>query len=244
MKRLLQWLRQRWKKTDLPAKTEVPPAVTDTPPEEMKSSLDYLWTYMNEERYEDVLAVVQPILKQETHPEHTLALKLAGLAHFKLGNYQTAEAMFQEQVPLSQNPDDWFNLVTAAALNRNFELSELACRHAIELYQQHGKPENLPVPQMHFYYMLALRDVQAYQKAYEQLTVLKNIYCSLRITDSTFLYIRGVPFFSSVLEAGKAILENTNPTAARSLLHELRNKVDEEGRAELDDFEKTIHWNE
>jgi tetratricopeptide (TPR) repeat protein len=239
---MLTWLRRLWGKNNTIPEPEPEATKPEPLPEETKSSLDYLWTYMNEERYEDVLAVVQPILKQETDPEHSLALKLAGLAHFKLGNYQTAEAMFQEQVPLSQNPDDWFNLVTAATLNRNIELSELACRHAIELYQQHGKPENLPVPQMHFYYMLALRDVHAYQKAYEQLTVLKNIYCSLRITDSTFLYIRGVPFFSSVLEAGKAILENINPAAARSLLLELRKKVDEEGRTVLDDVEKTIHW--
>lgn len=130
--------------------------------------------------------------------------------------------------------------MTSSTLNRNLQLSEKAYEKAIELYQKNGTKENVPIPQIIFYYMHGLRDMKEYEKAFEQFEKLKDIYIKLEITDSTFLVMRGVPFFEQAIEAGKEILENVEATKAVNFINELKNKLDDSGKQFVEEFEKKI----
>lgn len=212
-------------------------------PAEEDHSLDYLWELVKEEKYDDVINAAAIVLKEKnTLEKQHEALRLKGLSHFHKHEFGLAEEAYTLLSETSANPDDWFNLSTASTMNRNIEHGERANAKAIELHAAYGTAENLPVPHIIYYYMLSLRDIQAYKKAFTQLNRLKDIYCDLQITDSTFLYIRGIPFFETAIESSKSILENIDDDAARSFLAGLKSKVDENGKEYLESFEKSLHY--
>ncbi len=208
-----------------------------------KGKLNYLWTKFEEEKFSEVVSEINDITKGSDEKMDTELLKLLGLCYFKQGQYNLSEEVFIMQTMDSENSDDWFNLLTSSTLNKNIELSEKAFNKVIEFYEKNGTEQNLPIPYVYFYYMQALRDVKEYEKAFEQLKNLKNIYSSLSITDSTFLHLRGVPFFEHTIDASKKILENIDKNEAVSFIAELKEKVDDYGSEYLEKFEKTLNYN-
>ncbi|AXK63922.1 hypothetical protein [Burkholderia sp. IDO3] len=72
------------------------------------------------------------------------------------------------------------------------------------------------------------------REALPHLAWVRDVYGHVRITDSTFLYMRGIPFFSSFLENSFEILKATQPADAIAPWYgELKGKLDEEGEAQL-----------
>lgn len=72
------------------------------------------------------------------------------------------------------------------------------------------------------------------REALPHLAWVRDVYGHVRITDSTFLYMRGIPFFSSFLENSFEILKVTQPADAIAPWYgELKGKLDEEGEAQL-----------
>lgn len=211
-------------------------------PPVVKSLFDPLWAKVKEQKFDEVITEVEGILNGNDPANKSEALRLLGLCYFQQGKFDLAEQAYFEQTRTSENSDDWFNLVTSSTLNRNIELSEQAYLKAIEFYKRNATNENLPLPQIYFYYMQALRDIKEYERAFLQLEELKEIYCNLSITDSTFLYMRGVPFFQSVIESGKEILENIERGKAEGFIKALHNGVDGDGKQYLDEFEKKLSY--
>ncbi|WP_175921672.1 hypothetical protein [Burkholderia latens] len=63
---------------------------------------------------------------------------------------------------------------------------------------------------------------------------VRDVYGHVRITDSTFFYMRGIPFFSSFPENSMEILKAALPADAIAPWYgELSGKLDEEGEAQL-----------
>lgn len=233
------------KEVEIPQEIETETSNFDQPDEEeipvVASPLEHLWEKFRAEKYNDIIAETQSII-EANDPNKKEALKLLGLAYFRQQKYDLAEETNIQLTQDSENPDDWFNLLTSATLNNNIELSETACAKIIEFYNKNATKENLPIPQVFFFYMHALRDIKAYDKAFVQLERLKDIYCSLVITDPTFLYLRGVPFFSDAMEAGKEILENIDKDKTQKLLAEMHSRLDDEGKQYIDEFEQRIKY--
>lgn len=212
---------------------------------EKDHSLDYLWERLQEEKYDDVIEAAGNVLKEKISLEKQQeALRLTAAAYFHKEQFDLAEQFYKKLTGTSANPDDWFSLATTSTLNRNIETGEKAFEKAIELHQAYGTDKNLPVPQVIYYYMLSLRDIKQYKKAFIQLNRLKDIYCDLQITDSTFLYIRAVPFFETTLEGSRIILENIHKASAQTFINELKKKIDDEGKQYLKNFETTLHYRE
>ncbi len=207
-----------------------------------KTELDKLWSKFKEGKFSDVESELKTFIKNSDNEPHSEVLKLLGLCYFKQGHYDLSEETFIKQTASSKNPDDWFNLVTSSTLNKNIELSEKALKKTIELYNKNATKENLPIPYIYFYYMQGLRDVKEYEKAFEQLENLKEIYSTLSITDSHFLYTRGVPFFEKTMDASKEVLENSDSNKVVNFINELKGKLDDEGKQFLEQFEKTLNY--
>jgi tetratricopeptide (TPR) repeat protein len=207
-----------------------------------KNEFDTLWIKLNENKYAEVINEATKFIQSDKKSIKNEALKLIGLSYFRNGQYNLSEQTFETLTETSSSPEDWFNLVTSSTLNKNIELSEKAYKKTLELYKEKGTKENIPIPQIYFYYMQGLRDVKEYSKAFQQLEKLTDIYAKLVITDDTFVYMRGVPFLSHTLEASKEILESIDIEKAKKLISDLMSKVDEEGKDYLMKFEKTINY--
>ncbi|VWD56088.1 hypothetical protein BLA39750_06736 [Burkholderia lata] len=83
-------------------------------------------------------------------------------------------------------------------------------------------------------FISALMQSGRVREALPHLAWMRDVYAHMRITDSTFLYMRGIPFFSSFLEKSLEILKATQPAdAIVSWYGELHGKLDEEGEAQL-----------
>ncbi|PIE78348.1 MAG: hypothetical protein CSA15_08275, partial [Candidatus Delongbacteria bacterium] len=111
-----------------------------------------------------------------------------------------------------------------------------------EFYKKNGTEDSISIPYIYFYYMQALKDIKEYEKAFSQLEKLKEIYSTISITDTHFLYMRGVPFFQDTLNASKEILEHSEKNKAINFINELKRNIDEEGKQHLEEFEKTINY--
>ncbi|MPV66245.1 hypothetical protein [Burkholderia sp. BE17] len=71
-------------------------------------------------------------------------------------------------------------------------------------------------------------------EALPHLAWMRDVYGQVRITDSTFLYMRGIPFFPTFLEKSLEVLKATQPAdAIASWYGVLTGRLDEEGEAQL-----------
>ncbi|QNB15024.1 hypothetical protein [Paraburkholderia tropica] len=74
-------------------------------------------------------------------------------------------------------------------------------------------------------------------EALPHITWMRDAYAHLHITDSTFLYMRGVPFFETFLEKSLPILEGSlSREDVVNWYRELKGKLDESGEAQLADW--------
>lgn len=205
------------------------------------NELDFAWELFKNEKFEKSIERAEKYLNDPNTKIVLEAKKVIGLSLFRQTKYSESELIFQEISEQSENPDDWFNLTTSATLNKNVELSERAFYKSIELYKQKGTQENLSIPNMHYYYMQGLRDIGEFEKSFLHFKKMKEFYSKFVITDSTFLYMRGMPFFEHFLESSKLILKNINSENVKKELTNLKSKVDEYGKESVTELEKKIN---
>lgn len=210
---------------------------------EKVNELNFAWGLLEKEEFVKTIEEAEKYLNDSNKKIVLEAKKIIGLSLFRQAKYSQSELIFQEVSEQSENPDDWFNLTTSATLNKNIELSERAFHRAIELYQKNGTQENLSIPNMHCYYMMGLRDIGEFEKAFLHFKKMKEFYSEFIITDSTFLYMRGMPFFEHFLDASELILKSVNLENVRRELTELKSKVDEYGKESITELENKIFVN-
>lgn len=208
---------------------------------EKVSELDSAWEFFKNGEFNKSIEEAKKHLSNSNIRIAQESKKVIGLSLFRQGKYADSEQLFEEISANSENPDDWFNLTTSATLNKNVPLSETAFNKAIELYKEKGTQENLSIPNMHCYYMQGLRDVGEFEKAFIHFKKMKEFYGQFVITDSTFLYMRGMPFFEHFLEVSELILKNIDSEIAKYELTDLKSKVDEYGKESVTEFESKIN---
>ena len=200
------------------------------------------WEYFKLEEFDKARETSQNYVTENNVELKFEAEKIIALTYFRQGNYEKSTSMFDQLASDSKNPDDWFNLVTSLTLMSKYMESEKALKKAIELYAEFGNHDNISIPNMRFYYMQALKDMKQYERAYSQLEALSEFYIKLTITDSTFLYMRGVPFLEHTVDSSKEILENINPSISRKWINSLKNGIDKYGKEYLTEFENKLNY--
>lgn len=210
------------------------------PPLTKYKELEMAWQYFQNEQFEKCIEEASEQIDSTNNKINFEANKLVALGNFRLGNFDLAQKSFVTLSKNSKNSDDWFNLVTSATLNNQIELGKKAFNTALDLYKKNGKRENLSIPNMMFYYMQCLKDISHFELAYEQLNELKKIYSELKITDGTFLHIRGVPFFEHTIDASKDILEKLEQKEVSNWIKSFKDSVDDDGKQYLTDLEQKL----
>jgi tetratricopeptide (TPR) repeat protein len=127
------------------------------------------------------------------------AKKFTALALFRKGDYAAAGDLFQELAADSHEAGDWFNVATSATLAGEIDLGERAFELACKCQEAAGYRQQPSLPLMRQWYAAALRDRGEFARSLRQIEQLRTIYEQLKITDDTFVYIRGVPFVSATM---------------------------------------------
>ena len=197
---------------------------------EKSNALDVAWELFQKNEYEKAIEESKNYLNSENIADRLESKKIIGLSHFRQKQYSDSEIIFKEISKYTETPEDWFNLATSATLNKNIELSEIAFNKAVEFYKQSGTKESISIPNMHCYYMQGLSDVGEFEKAFVHFEIMIGFYCQFSITDSHFLYMRGMPFFEHFLESSKPILDKINSEKVIKQLTKLKSKIDEYGK--------------
>lgn len=160
--------------------------------------------------------------------------KIIALVQFRNKHYATAAPLFHEVAKSSTDAADWFNVCTSATLAGDVSLGEHAFQQALNSQQASGYAQQPSIPFMRQYFACALRDRHEYKKALEQIEELRAIYEQLKITDDTFVYIRGVPFLSHTMNVAVDVFRGLGGSFDASVwIDRFASKLDDEGREYL-----------
>lgn len=213
----------------------IPSPFTET----KKSPLDPAWESFNKQDYDTTTKLAETFQANSNPDLVRESTKIIGLVKFRQGKFSESEKIFSDSAANSSDPVDWFNLMTSSTLNKNLDISKKAFNKAVDL-RMSIKKSDISVPQIIYYYMLALRDIKEYTLAFDQFIKMADIYGKYGITDDTFLYMRGVPFFHGAIEQAKSILEHVSKGESEAVLSKLKTQVDEYGKEFLDKYQKEL----
>lgn len=203
-----------------------------------QEQLTTLNNLFEETKYEELISQVEA---DETLDIDDSFRPSLALSYFHTENYKKSTELFSEICKDSKDPLAWFNLCTSAILNNEERKGLDALNHAIR-YNRETKTdgEGIPTPFMQLYATKALVDAGKYNLAFNQLNELAEVYGSLSTTDDTFLYMRGVPFFSEFVKLGESILPKQTVIDGKEWITYISSRLDEEGKTELNQLEQNL----
>lgn len=131
-------------------------------------------------------------------------------------------------------PSAWLNVATSQAMAGEFERADEAFARMQELHDvEHGAKEGkrLFMPMQTANYLTALDRAGRPDLAMPYLERLADFYCSLHVTDSTFLHMRQMPFFHMFLENALPIVRKLkSDDELRAWYCAIYDRVDDEGK--------------
>lgn len=206
-----------------------------------KSILNSAVDLFDQQLYDLCLKIAEELEKTATNDKDLYdAKKLIALCHYAKQDRAKSDEAFFELTRNSQNSDDWFNAVIAAAINENYERSEALFAQALQIYADHGTAKNMPSVQLIFHYLLALQQNEAYELSYEKFNLLRQVYEQVDSSDEKTLNQRGLNSLSVFLESAKETLVNIDKKERDVMFEEFRTKMDERGKLEISNFLDTL----
>lgn len=206
------------------------------------SLTDKLWELLQNEKYEELIPEAKKLLGHKSALIAKDANKLMGMSLFRQAKYQESLPYFQKATEYNPEINDWFNIITSATLSKNLEVGRNAFDKAVKLQLDSGHKEQPSIPFMRRYYACALRDIGEFELALEQINELRKIYEQLKITDTTFLYIRGVPFLSHTMDVAVDVFNGLGVNInAQEWIDSFSSKLDEDGQEYLNEVKAKIH---
>lgn len=198
------------------------------------STTNNLWELFQKGQYDEAIEGAKPYLNHKTKFLAKDASKLIGQCLFRQKQYDEALQYFQKATLYDVTVNDFFNVASAATLSHKIKIGREAFNQAINLQIEKEGKEQPSVPYLHLYYAYALKDVGEYQLSFEQIEILRNIYEQLKITDLTFLHIRGVPPLSHTMEIAIDVLSKLNSEVnVTKWIDDLSKKIDQDGQEYL-----------
>jgi hypothetical protein len=200
-----------------------------TPPELLEAV-----AALEHEQYLTALNVAAPHVESDRYCLRVDALRMAGIANSKLERWsearQTYIALFKDE-PAARNA---LQVATSSVMAGEIECGEEWVAKAMEMNQADRTVHGLGILTN---FMTALIQTGHMKLALPYLEEVKKCYESLNITDSTFLWMRGVPFFGSFLEKSAVIIRATlEPAQARAWYESMLPHVDQPGKDMLNEL--------
>lgn len=193
-------------------------------------------------RYKETIEQTEKLLIIE--PNNIDFKRILGLSNYKIRRFEKAKILFEEIAKKTNIKDDWFNLCTSATRSKDIELGERAFHNFMSKNSIKGENTMLSQANVLYQYMIALKDIKEYNKAHEQLIVLKKYYAGLKEQNDKFLGQYAIPFIYTTLVSGKEILDNVySKEQINNWLNDFAKQVDEYGKESIAEF-KNEHYPE
>ncbi|MBN3812764.1 hypothetical protein G3N97_27205 [Paraburkholderia sp. Ac-20347] len=180
-------------------------------------------------RYDDAIAAAMP------HTERFAdASRLCALSYSQSHRYPEAFthwlALFDHE-PTAHNA---VQLATTSVMCGEVERGEAWLMKSMQVNQETHEQSDVSARTN---FLSALIQRGYLSEALPHITWIRDAYAHLQITDSTFLYMRGVPFFETFLEKSLPVLEGSlSRDDVVNWYSELKGKLDESGEAQLADW--------
>jgi hypothetical protein len=157
---------------------------------------------------------------------------MCALAWSRLGHWRDAFDEFHRLFELESTAHNALQLATTSVMAGELVRGEAWFERALEI---NGETGEVPPAQARTEYLSALTAASEYSICMPHLEWLAHAYRSARITDSHFLWTRGLPFFTVFLEKSLPILEAVLPRQDVMVWYQsLRSDLDAEGQAAID----------
>lgn len=187
------------------------------------------------QKYRESLNAALPYCESNDRHFRREANRIAGLARFQMGLFPEAFASLKIAAEDSQYAGDWLNVALSATMAGEIALGSRAFAIAIRSWETPGSSNSPGIGFMRQWYACALRDRQEFGLAFEQISVLRFMYEQFRVTDPTFLHMRGMPFLQDTTRVAVDVLKALGPSIdALGWINDFAAKLDVEGQRCLD----------
>ncbi|MEZ6070023.1 MAG: hypothetical protein R3C10_07025 [Pirellulales bacterium] len=227
----LKWFRKKEKDTK----------VNEDQPELRRELREVRLAFEVDEDFDKAIALAKPFLSSPDPELRLQAKKHIALSRFRKKEYREASQLFRELADGSSGAGDWFNVVTSTTLAGDIAAGEEAFKTTLECQEAAGYAQQPSVPFMRHWYACALRDQEEYGRALRQIEELRGMYEQLKITDDTFVYIRGVPFLSHTMDVAVDVFRGLGDSFdAVGWIERFATKLDDEGQQYLAELKSRI----
>ena len=186
---------------------------------------------LQSEQFDQVLELAEPLARHADSRIRADAARLMAFAFSRLNRYSEALPCWQNLIVIEPSPHNYAQLAASAAVLGRLEVAEPAFERAEQLTQESEQEGSSSLPMMWANYITALDLGGNPARALPYIDLLKRAYAGYHITDSTFLYIRGMPFFSVFIENALPVLQKVKTQEEiEAWLDELNDEVDDEGK--------------
>ncbi len=184
------------------------------------------------ERFDEALALAEPHIDAAAVALTADALRVCGLAASRLERWPEAHARFAALFVLEATAHNALQVATTAVMSGRIDEGKAWFDRAWALNLE---SHEIPPPTMHTSYATALANADHPGEAFASVEWLRDVYQSLPSTDSTFLHLRHLPFFSAFLEKSLPILRaRLSDADVVAWYQAIRPHLDEDGRHALD----------
>lgn len=190
----------------------------------------------SENKYDEIILLVTNNYKNSKPPLEVKKILL--LAYYYIKEYDKSLELAQDVALTLNDVASWFNVLSVLmALNKPKQGEEIFNK-ILKIHngvKTTGTGNNfipqLSIQYIRYYYANMLTDIGMFADALTQLEILTNIYCNIKITDATFLYIRGIPFFEDYSMLLKRVCEGLHFNIKQSeIVIKLLSAVDSNGK--------------
>jgi hypothetical protein len=200
-----------------------------TPPE-LHSAVEAL----ESGRYLEVRDAAAPYVADARVSRRIHALRLSGLANARLESWNDSRQCYialYSEVPTARNA---LEVATSSVMAGEIEWGEKWVAKSLEI---NSTEPTVPGMGILTGYIAALTQTGHMKLAMPYLEELKECYESFGITDSHFLWTRGLPFFEVFLEKSAVIVRAVlNPEQAHAWYASMLPHLDESGRAQVTEW--------
>ncbi|WP_374403623.1 hypothetical protein [Niveibacterium sp.] len=184
------------------------------------------------ERFDEALELAEPHIDAMAVALKADALRVCGLAASRLERWAEAHARFAALFALEASAHNALQVATTAVMSGRIDEGKAWFDRAWALNLE---SHEIPPPTMHTSYATALANAGHPGEALASVEWLRDVYQSLPSTDSTFLHLRHLPFFSAFLEKSLPILRaRLSDADVVAWYQAMRAHLDEDGRHALD----------
>lgn len=182
-------------------------------------------------RFEACLEAAKPHVRSSTQSTQADAWRLCALAHSRLAQWTAAGHDFERLFALEPSSHNALQIATTAVMAQDLTRGTHWFERAVEV---NTSAQDMPPAKMRTAYLSALSQAGHYDACQEHLEWLAQGYSAMGITDSTFVWMRGFPFFSEFLSKSAELLLHVMPAEQLQQWYEAQlAEVDEAGRAAL-----------